>query len=487
MDFNFNEPRGGSAVNPPHANIEFEQADVRLDEGLDFHRMAAEWFFDVDTRREEMNFGNQNVEDNVDGIGDEGFDDDEQSMEDWVHSTQVPLYHGSKISALACILVLMNLAHLHNVSNSFMDELFSFMRLDVLPLSNGLSRNRHEAHKLIDRLALKFNTIHSCRNGCILYWKDRVGLSECPNCQAPRYVEAGSSSVLVKVLRHFPLIPRLLRMYRCRDIASLMQWSRKNVSTDGKMRSILDSPAWKEVEKIDPAFFSEHRNVKLGLVLDGMNPFADKSTRHSTWPVFLVNYNLPGWMVTKWFFVMLSLLIPGKESVKSENIDVYLQPLVNELLVLWDGVWAVDMSDSPTTSRFTLRGMLLYTIHDFPVYGLLSGCVTKGYRACPICKPGVDSWFSKSLWKNIFQGHRRCLNENHPFRFMTDSFNGKEEHRSKPMRVTALVENLVTKLSKIQHKSVDFFVDLDVLIWIVFNPKSVDFFVNLVTHFFCFL
>ena len=34
--------------------------------------------------------------------------------------------------------------------------------------------------------------------------------------------------------------------------------------------------------------------------------------------------------------------------------------------------------------------------------------------------------------------------------------------------VLTLVENSVTKLTKIQHKSVDFFVDLDVLIWVVF-------------------
>ena len=51
----------------------------------------------------------------------------------------------------------------------------------------------------------------------------------------------------------------------------------------------------------------------------------------------------------------------------------------------------------------------------------------------------------------------------------------------------SLVENSVTKLTKIQHKSVDFFVDLDVLIWVVFSQKNVDFFVNLVIHFVCFL
>jgi len=217
-----------------------------------------------------------------------------------------------------------------------------------------------------------------------------------------------------------------------------MRYNEKNPSTDGNMRSALDSPAWKEVKNIDSAFFEEGRNVKLGLSLDGMNPFTDKSTRHSTWPVFLLNYNLPGWMVTKRFFVMLSLLIPAKESIKSENIDVYLEPLVDELLLLWDGVPAVDMSDSTEGNAFTLRGILLWTIHDYPAYGLISGCATKGYQGCPICGPNVDSRFSRSLRKNIFQGHRRYLPAEHHLRFMTEVFNGKEEHRCKPSRVTGL-------------------------------------------------
>jgi len=217
-----------------------------------------------------------------------------------------------------------------------------------------------------------------------------------------------------------------------------MRWHESNPSVDGKVRSVLDSEAWKEDKNIDSTFFEESRNVKLGLALDGMNPFANKSTKHSTWPVFLLNYNLPGWMVTKRFFVMLSLLIPGKESVKSANIDVYMEPLVDELLLLWDGVLAVDMSKSPRPSTFTLCGMLLWTIHDYPAYGLISGCATKGYQGCPICGPNVDSRYSKSLKKNIFQGHRRYLPQNHPFRFMCEAFNGKEEHRSRPLRVSGI-------------------------------------------------
>ena len=156
-------------------------------------------------------------------------------------------------------------------------------------------------------------------------------------------------------------------------------------------------------------------NVRLGLALDGMNPFADLSTRHSTWPVMMVNSNLPPWLVTKNFFVMLSLIIPGKESVKCSNIDVYMQPLVEELELLWAGIPAYDVSKPQGEGNFTLRGVLMWTIHDYPAYGLISGCATKGYQGCPMCGPNVDSRYSRALRKNIFGGHRRYLRKNHPY------------------------------------------------------------------------
>jgi hypothetical protein len=40
----------------------------------------------------------------------------------------------------------------------------------------------------------------------------------------------------------------------------------------------------------------------------------------------------------------LALLIPGKEFVTSEVFDVYLEPLVEELIQLWDGIAAYDIT-----------------------------------------------------------------------------------------------------------------------------------------------
>jgi hypothetical protein len=108
---------------------------------------------------------------------------------------------------------------------------------------------------------------------------------------------------------------------------------------------------------------------------DGFNPFRTMSISHSTWPVVLVNYNLPPWMSMKPEYFMLSLLIPGPES-QGNNIDVYLQPLIKELKELWDD--GLDTYDKCRDKTFTMYAALTWTISDFPVIQCYHGGKQKG-------------------------------------------------------------------------------------------------------------
>ncbi len=80
----------------------------------------------------------------------------------------------------------------------------------------------------------------------------------------------------------------------------------------------------------------------------------EKNSSWSTWPILLSIYNLPPWFVTKKFFVVLTLLILGKEYVKMHNFDVYIQPLMGELQELWKGVAAYDVLKAKGQRHFTL-------------------------------------------------------------------------------------------------------------------------------------
>ena len=85
---------------------------------------------------------------------------------------------------------------------------------------------------------------------------------------------------------------------------------------------------------------------------------------------------------------MLSLLILGLTFPRND-IDVYLQPLVEELNKLWDvGVETFDVSSKQS---FQMNAALLWTINDFPAYGDILGWSTKGVLACPPCNYDIQS------------------------------------------------------------------------------------------------
>jgi hypothetical protein len=67
--------------------------------------------------------------------------------------------------------------------------------------------------------------------------------------------------------------------------------------------------------------------------------------------------------------------------------------------------------------HFILPAMLIWGIHDFPAFGMVSGCVTKGYYGCPICGPHTQSRCSRALRKNVWDNDGRgYLLVDHPWR-----------------------------------------------------------------------
>ena len=66
---------------------------------------------------------------------------------------------------------------------------------------------------------------------------------------------------------------------------------------------------------------------------------------------------------------MLSTLVSGLKQL-GDRIDVFLQLLVEDLQVLWDGV---EVRDAVVNKHFTLQAMLMTTISDNPAHRNLSG------------------------------------------------------------------------------------------------------------------
>ena len=360
-------------------------------------------------------------EDNVelfkDAEGDDFFGESNKGMEEnpelhWMSpfiseqviledKVSILLFVGSQLTSLGATLILYNLCQTHGTSNLFISKLFTILSCSILPVINTMPRLEHFAPKRLKSLGLMYKSIHACPNNCcLLRGEAKKDLKECPDCKAPRYKQVGDIKVLLKVLQYFPLIPRLKQMFATPLQASLQIWHIKNRSIDGLVHHVADSRQWEEAHKINPGFSAEHRNLRLDLATNGVNPFSIKHSTWSTWPILIFNYNIPPWMTTKCHFIILSMVIPDPQSVTNVHFDVFMEPLIEKLLELWEvGVETVDTNAYRGSSNFNLRAILLWTMHDFPAYGIESGLVTKGFLGCPVCGPNTISRRSIALAK----------------------------------------------------------------------------------------
>ena len=100
----------------------------------------------------------------------------------------------------------------------------------------------------------------------------------------------------------------------------------------------------RNIDEKHPDFARELRNIRLGLAVDGFNPFRNMSLSYNMWPMVVIAYNLPLWLCTKNSYKMLTLLIPSPNA-HGKDIDVFLRLLMDELKELWDeGVIVGDVA-----------------------------------------------------------------------------------------------------------------------------------------------
>ena len=103
-------------------------------------------------------------------------------------------------------------------------------------------------------------------------------------------------------------------------IVEHMTWHQTHDAVDGVMVHPSNSEAWKHFNSVHSNFSAESRNVRLGLCTDGFNPFGSFAAPYSCWPGMCMRLE----------FMFLSTVIPSPSS-PSWNIDVCLQPLIDEL------------------------------------------------------------------------------------------------------------------------------------------------------------
>ncbi|XP_022031474.1 uncharacterized protein LOC110932449 [Helianthus annuus] len=407
-----------------------------------------------------LDAANDNLNDMCNDLEFNSCDNYQEKLQQLFDDEKKPLYVGcKKFSKLSAVSKLLNLKTNYSWSDKSFTCLLELLH-DMLPEDNELPISIYRAKKLMCPMELEVQRIHACPNDCMLYRNQFEKTHTCYICGESRYKgkndtgeyddDVTKNGPPAKVLWYFPIIPRLKRLFANPKESKLLRWHSDERKEDGKLRHVADSPQWRNFDYDYPDFGNEVRNIRFGLSSDGINPFRNMSSSHSTWPVLLCIYNLPPWLCMKRKYIMMSLLIQGPKQ-PGNDIDVYLSPLIDDLKALWSP--GVEMYDAYEKVNFTLRAMIFCTISDFPAYANLSGYSTKGKKACPVCENETSSIRLKHCNKNVYMGHRRFLPRDHHYRRLTEEFDGNEElgRARKSFDAFSRVENMNTVLGKRSH------------------------------------
>ncbi|KAL2240148.1 UNVERIFIED_CONTAM: hypothetical protein Sindi_0656000 [Sesamum indicum] len=242
-------------------------------------------------------------------------------------------------------------------------------------LNHTLPRDYYSTEKLIKDLGLPIEKIDTCKNDCMLYWKDDVYLEYCKFVEMLGTSRCGSETPLQEV-------PRL---YATGAIAEHMMWHATYQMEEGSICHPFDAKARKHFDLMYPDFAEELRNVRLSLCTDGF----------ATWAIRSYLFMLACYHHTR-------------------LIDMYLEPLIEELLQLWHV--GVRTYDNTTDKAFNIQTALMWTVNDLPAYGIASGWSTTGIIGCPVCIDDTRAFHLQHSRKVCyFHCHGQFLFEDHPY------------------------------------------------------------------------
>jgi hypothetical protein len=105
-----------------------------------------------------------------------------------------------------------------------MSSLDSYNIICFINLVNCLPTNYYATKALTQKLGLDYENIHACPKGCVLFQGEHRNNVTCPKCGCAHYKDVINKVLHVKVLQHFPIIPRFERLSRTPTMFKLMLW-----------------------------------------------------------------------------------------------------------------------------------------------------------------------------------------------------------------------------------------------------------------------
>jgi Transposase family tnp2 len=230
-----------------------------------------------------------------------------------------------------------------------------------------------------------------CINSCCCFAGQHKDLTECPYCNAARYIiDHKGKKKSRKVFNYLPFIPRLVAMYANPTKAKERQYRAfEHKHTAGNTSDIFDSHIYRRLlgkkviingSNASHEYFSDPRDIALGLSTDGFCPF--RRRKATAWPLILFDYNLAPEIRFHGNNVIGLGAIPGPK--KPKDFDSFAWPAFEEFMRLQHGVRAFDVL---ADEFFLLRGYLLLVFGDIPAMSMVMRMTGhNGFSPCRMCK-----------------------------------------------------------------------------------------------------
>jgi hypothetical protein len=181
------------------------------------------------------------------------------------------------------------------------------------------------------------------------------------------------------------------------------EWRGRTVPA-GCLTDVYDGRLWKEWMHVQEVPFLEiPGNLVLMLNLDWFQPY--KHTPYSVGVIYLVIQNLPRRLRFKPEYIIIVSTIPGPKEPSRDDLNAYLDCMVDELLELWNGI-QMKTPSSILPSRY-IRVALVYISCDLPAtrkicgfYGMKArfGC-SKCLKAFPSTSFTNYSGYDRDQWQ----------------------------------------------------------------------------------------
>ena len=194
-------------------------------------------------------------------IGEEARAREDGRYKQLLELVKTPLYEGSKHTILWIMLRQMVIKKKRSKMNVCLDDDLALMR-ETLPEGNKCLESYNEIKRMLRKLGLEEVNIHACVNNCMLYYKEYADRTECHICGEKRYQEGRKSKTIArKVLRYFPLAPRLQRMYSSAITGKQMRWHAQGGGRNvAGLTHHRDGDAWQHLTNVSQIL---HRTLEI--------------------------------------------------------------------------------------------------------------------------------------------------------------------------------------------------------------------------------